>query len=182
MELIVLIGPKHSGKTVVGRELALLCSCGFADLDEHIAEKCGKSVRTLFTEGAEIFRDEETAALSALLEQEKPRTPALLVIATGGGIVDNPDALALLKKNKSAVTIYLDVNIQTAWDRIIKSGELPPFLANGNPQEDHRLLHERRAGAYRQMASFAVNAEGKTPAEIAREIKDDLLRHSSVDP
>ena len=182
MKFVVLFGPKHSGKTAVGRELALLCSYGFCDLDGYIAERCGKSVRTLYTQGTEIFRKEETAALSDLLEPEMPHLQAPLVIASGGGIIDNPDVLALLKKKQSVVTVYLDVSVQTAWERISRAGDLPPFLAGDNPRETHRLLHERRADAYRQYALFTVKAEDKNPAEIAREITELLSHRSSIGP
>jgi shikimate kinase len=178
MQLIILTGPKHSGKTSAGKELALLLSCGFVDLDDVIARQSGKSPRALFAEGPEIFRKAEEAALAAILETGgtgAAHGPSRLVIAAGGGIIDNPGALVLLQGAgapavPSGVLIFLDVSAETAWKRISGEGELPPFLNVENPQAAHRSLHERRSGAYRRLASFIVNAENKSPVEIAGEI------------
>jgi shikimate kinase len=167
MRFIILLGPKHSGKTSVSRALAPLLSCNFVDLDDYITQRTGKLPRALYLEGPEIFRAAETDALAALFETEMPSP---LVIASGGGLIDNPDALALLKKNASAVSVFLDVSAKTAWERISSDNELPPFLKTENPKETHRSLHERRAAAYRQLASLVIDADNKTPGEIAREI------------
>ncbi|GHV82281.1 hypothetical protein AGMMS49991_08390 [Spirochaetia bacterium] len=74
--------------------------------------------------------------------------------------------------------VYLEVSAATAWARIernaVETGELPPFLSGGlspaAPQETHRLLHERRAAAYREIAALTVYGDGKTPEELGREI------------
>ena len=168
MRFIVIVGPKHSGKTSVGRELASLLSGDFADLDDLITQQNGKSPRALYIEGPEVFKKAEAEALAALFALKDKEPP--LVIASGGGLVDNPGALALLKKNTAAISVFLDVPAQTAWERISKEGELPPFLRTENPRETHRSLHERRAAAYRQLASFTIKADEKAPGEIAREI------------
>jgi shikimate kinase len=173
MRFIVLVGPKHSGKTSAGKALALLLSCGFVDLDELIAQRSGKSPRALYGEGPEIFKKAEAGALAALLESETAGPSSSLVIASGGGLVDTPDALSIMGRFQIAA-VFLDVSAQVAWERIRAEGELPPFLRTENPEGTHRALHERRSAAYRQLASLAINADGKSPQEIAQEIKDGL--------
>ncbi|GHV95953.1 shikimate kinase [Spirochaetia bacterium] len=170
MKNIFLTGPKHSGKTSVARALASLYSCDFIDLDNLIEERTGESPRTLYTKGADVFRKAEAEALTALLE---PGTTARRVVATGGGIIDNPKALALLENN-AALLVCLTISADTAWERIIGApgGELPPFLKTENPRETHRVLHERRTAGYRQIAGIIIEAEGKKPEEIAKEIFD----------
>jgi shikimate kinase len=183
MGLIILTGPKHSGKTTAGRALAEQCAGTFIDLDELVEKRTGKSPRTLFKEGPEVFRRAEAEALQSLLNSEAQAGRAngkFRIVAAGGGLVDNSKAVDLLKKPGTAILVYLDVSVETAWDRIKasaeKSGELPPFLNTADPQETHRLLHERRAAAYREIAAFTVQAEGKTPEELGREI----FRHYST--
>ena len=173
MRFIVLMGPKHSGKTSAGKALASLLSCGFVDLDELIAQKSGKSPRTLYSEGPEIFRKAEAETLAALLESEMAKLSSSLVIASGGGLVDNLDALSVMRRFQIA-TVFLDVPAKVTWDRIKAEGELPPFLKTENPEGTHRTLHERRSAAYRQLASLAIKAGDKSPQEIAREIRDGL--------
>ncbi|MDR0456591.1 MAG: shikimate kinase [Treponema sp.] len=174
MRFIVLLGPKHSGKTSAGKELADLLFCGFVDLDDYITRRTGKSPRTLYIEGPEVFKKAETAAMAAIFEPETAEFPPPLVIASGGGLIDNPDALSLLEHNTAVISVFLDISVKTAWERIREAGELPPSLKTENPEETHRFLHERRAAAYRQLASLIIKADGKNPRQIAQEIFDRL--------
>jgi shikimate kinase len=201
MGLILLTGPKHSGKTSAGLALAGLSGGRFADLDEIIAERTGKSPRSLYREGAEVFKKAEAEALewilsalrgglfpdgqcqrehdlSAPLHPHTAEAGGLCVIASGGGIIDNAEALALLAERPSVKIVYLEVSAETAWERIRASAEtgggLPPFLDTADPRETHRLLHTRRAAAYRQHAAITIDAENKAPPDIAREILSRL--------
>jgi shikimate kinase len=175
MEDIFLVGPKHSGKTSAGKALAVLCFGRFVDLDELVTERTGKSPRALYTEGPAVFRKAEAGALAALIGS-KP--PGLRIVAAGGGLTDNPDALALLEKTKTALPVYLNISAETAWKRISGAAgeELPPFLKTDKPRETHRALHERRAAACRKFARFTIEAEQKNPEEIAREILERLKK------
>jgi shikimate kinase len=174
MNTLVLTGPKHAGKTSAGRALAALVSGSFTDLDEYIYTQTGKTPRTLYTESPGIFKKAEAEVLGTLLEAgENPQgSGGFAVIAAGGGIIDNPGALARCEKS-GAVPVYLEVSAETAWERIRRAAEtggLPPFLQTSHPEETHRALHERRAAAYRAWARFTVRGEGKSPEEIAGEI------------
>jgi shikimate kinase len=95
------------------------------------------------------------------------------VLAAGGGIIDNEDALAILKGPRFRM-VYLAVSAETAWERIRgeqeRTGELPPFLNTADPLKTHRQLHERRAAAYGTLAELTIQGEGKSPEDIAGEI------------
>ena len=172
MKDIFLTGPKHSGKTRAGKALASLCSCEFIDLDELITQRTGKSARQLYIEGKEIFQKAETEAAESLASGSG--NEQLRVVAAGGGMIDNQDAIAIIKK-LNAVVVYLSIDAASAWDRIAKSpGGLPLFLQTENPQETHRALHERRAAAYSQMADIVIEAGEKQSEEIAAEIKSKI--------
>jgi len=168
---IILIGPKHSGKTSVGRALAQLCSCEFIDLDELIRERTRESPRQLFIKGQAVFQKAEAQAVEALFGGDGAGLGAKgqRVIATGGGIIDNAEAVALLKKT-GAKKVFIDISAKSAWGRIAVRKELPPFLRTKNPQKTHRVLHKRRSSAYRYFADIVIKAEGKAPEEIAEEI------------
>jgi shikimate kinase len=171
MKTVILTGPKHSGKTSAGRALASLCSCEFIDIDDLILQGTGKSPRQLYSEGPAVFQKAEARATAALFDEDDGEGQR--VIAAGGGIIDNEEAAAALKKTGAAV-VYLDISAERAWNRIAKSGELPPFLRTDNPRETHRVLHERRAAAYSRIADIVIEAGGKTPQEIAEEILSHL--------
>ncbi|MDR1058835.1 MAG: AAA family ATPase [Treponema sp.] len=194
--VFLLTGPKYSGKSTVGRILAETWGCPFVDLDILIEEQCGRSPRELYREGAEVFRKAEAAALSSLLaarpkggravlhcpqpeESQKPGVSAETVVAAGGGLIDNEEALQLLegvlKKGRPELEIIcLEVSAETAWERIRRaaeeSGELPVFLQTADPKETHRNLHNRRMGGYKKLARRVLEGVNKDPQAIAGEI------------
>ena len=180
--LILLTGPKHSGKTSAGRALARLIRARFVDLDELIEARTGKSPRSLYREGAHLFKAAEAEALEYLLSLPDPGvSPAIRVAAAGGGLIDNRRAMDLLQdpfRNRQGpggvLRIYLEIPAETAWKRIRrdarKTGELPPFLGVEDPRGVHAALHARRAQAYREAADIILDAKGRSPAGIAREI------------
>ncbi|MDR2144668.1 MAG: prolipoprotein diacylglyceryl transferase [Treponema sp.] len=171
--LVVLLGPKHSGKTSAGKVLADTLAVPFYDLDTLVEKETGKSPRVLYSQGEEVFRSAEYAVLNTFLETAAGKTgrknlsgfPA--VLATGGGIIDNRKATALLSGKYTK--ICLETGAETAWERIA-AGPLPAFLPPENPEDAHRLLHERRTKAYRAFAGLTIPVEGKTPEAIAAEI------------
>ena len=172
MRQIFILGPKHSGKTCVGKELALLLKCNFTDLDVLIEEQTGKTSRDLYIESQELFEKAEKNALEASLLLKE--TNAFHIIACGGGIIDNPKAFDLLKNAKNAVSVCLVVSADTAWQRINAKGMLPPFLNTEKPGENHRNLHKRRCEEYQKLACIKINANSLSPNEIAAQITEKL--------
>ncbi|MDR2483554.1 MAG: shikimate kinase [Treponema sp.] len=170
METAVLIGPKHTGKTSVGRALAGLLDVPFIDLDEAVTARTGKTPRALYREGPEVFRAAETEALRSLLEETAGRR----VIAAGGGTADNAAASALLVNTAGVRLLYIEVSEETAWERIQlaagRTGELPPFLNTANPRETHRALYTRRAAACRALAHITAAGENAAPEAIAQRL------------
>ena len=183
--VILITGPKHSGKTLCAKALAKIIKAETVDLDELIEKETGQTPRELYKESPEKFKKAEARALASLINPPNP--PECLVIAAGGGLIDNSEALALLTEpfvppgRGEIITVYLEVSPETAWQRILYTaagGELPPFLNTenpaGNPEETHLVLHKRRAKAYKALAQLTINAENKTPEKIAGEIAGSL--------
>jgi shikimate kinase len=121
--------------------------------------------------------------MAAVAEASPSKATGLLrVISLGGGVIDNSEAVEVLKKS-GATVVYLSVSADTAWQRIAGKGDLqgksfddlPPFLKTNNPQETHRSLHNKRVTAYQKFADIAIDAEGKTPEEIAKEILNRVI-------
>ncbi|MDR2185955.1 MAG: shikimate kinase [Treponema sp.] len=177
--IIVLVGPKHAGKTSAGRALASLRGGVFIDLDVLLEEQTGSSPRELYRKGPDLFRRAETEALANALAPDSKTGLSTRIIAAGGGIIDNPSAVDLLRTSGAAL-VYLEVPPETAWERIRQSGGLPPFLDAADPETAHRELHLRRGALYKKITPITVAADRGSPGDIGREI-DRLLkerRHS----
>jgi len=137
---IILTGFMGTGKTSVGREVAARLGRRFVDLDDLIVARAGKPIPQIFAEDGEpAFR-----ALEAAVCQEL-RTPAGLVIATGGGAVLDPanrEALAA-----GGVLICLDATPATIVARLAgKDGR--PLLAGQELSQRVVALLNQRAPAY----------------------------------
>ncbi|OQA63486.1 MAG: Shikimate kinase 1 [Spirochaetes bacterium ADurb.Bin269] len=177
---LILLGMKHSGKSTVGRELASQTGRLFFDTDDEIRALTGKTARHIWDEGGQtLFAQKETEACAHILEaySNDARTENGLVIATGGGIADNPEALQLL--GSRGTLIYLDVSFSTLFSRILHSaerdGRLPGFLQGGDPKELFTKLSARRSQIYVTIADIRISAEGKTPSEISHTIMELVL-------
>lgn len=160
MKNIVLIGFMGTGKSVLGRRLALRLNRKFIDTDQEIEHITGKTVAQIFARcGIIRFRSEEALLVKKLSRREG------LVIATGGGMVLNPDNVRRLQKN--GVFIGLVAAPEIIYHRV-KNKKNRPLLAKGNLQEQiERLLQERR-GAY-DVAEYTVDT-GIFPPEKAVEM------------
>jgi shikimate kinase len=188
--IIIIIGPKHSGKTTCAKALEKTLGWEAVDLDELIMLKNGKSPRELFIESPESFKEAEAFALASLLKPEETECPpaaspvkrqSSFIIATGGGLIENSQAMALLSAAASStrkiITVYLEISAESAWQRITETaagGKLPPFLNKENPKESHFALHQRRAEACKAAADIIVSSENKNPEDIAMEIAKQL--------
>ncbi|MDR1867649.1 MAG: AAA family ATPase [Treponema sp.] len=167
-----MVGPKHVGKTRVGHALAEHCNGTFIDLDAVIERYTGKSPRQLYRESVQTFQRSEAETLELVL-QEHTKPDTVYVLATGGGIADNKEALKIVQ-TKDICCVYLSVSADTAWNRIAAEPELPAFLQTESAQEQHRQLHERRATVYASIAQLIINAEQKSPMELAEYIANKL--------
>ncbi len=174
-ERIFLMGPPGSGKSAVGRQLAALLGWRFLDTDELVERAAGCDISELFTrEGELAFRDREATALATATEE--PR----VVIATGGGIGEREENLALMRERGWVVTLWVTPDV--AWERMRRSsaeqgrqvGELRPLLRGDEPLTRLRALIERRRGWY-ERADELLAAEEATPEWLAARIVAGLV-------
>ncbi len=121
------MGCKHCGKSTQGRLLAQKLGVTFFDTDDVIGQIRGVDFRTLYkTKGVGEFCLAEEEACSKIIRENES---SQLVIATGGGICDNPPALQELRVCDKFVFLRLDIDYSIA--RImakIEQNEMGTFI------------------------------------------------------
>ncbi|MFA5110032.1 MAG: shikimate kinase [Desulfobaccales bacterium] len=100
---LVLIGYRATGKTSVGARLAEILHRPFVDLDQVLVEEAGRPiVEIVAADGWEEFRrlEKELAA--------RYRHAWGQVLATGGGVVLDPENVAALRENGIIIWLTAD--------------------------------------------------------------------------
>ena len=149
------------GKSSTGRELAERLGARFIDLDDEIAVRTGRSIPEIFREGGEpAFRAAELQALQDVLDRADAAAGDT-VLALGGGTLTVPQARELVFARTRC--FWLRTRLETIRERLGAADASRPLFA------DAEALYARRGAIYSQ-APFAVDTDGKTPAEVAGEI------------
>jgi len=169
--ILALTGFMAAGKSTAGRMLAATLKWQFIDLDSEIERRAGRSIREIFSvDGEDRFRELEAEALRAALED----TSGPRVIALGGGTFIQPGNAELLR-HRGARVVFLELPLEQLFQRCRGmcegSDRNPRPLAES--EEAFAALYAQRLPSYRQ-ADLVVDAEEKTPEQIAREIARSL--------
>lgn len=163
---VTLVGYRGTGKSTVARMLADRLACPWVDADSIVEQRAGCSIRQIFEEqGEPAFRALERDALRELLAADK------LVVAAGGGAVLDPRNRTAMQN--SGPVIWLTARLETILQRLREdesSRERRPALTNLQQHAEVERLLADREPLYREVATFAVVTDGRTPCDIADEI------------
>ena len=128
MKSIILIGYMGSGKTTVGRQLAMALGRTFYDLDWYIEMRYHRSVAQLFAErGEEGFREMERNMLHEAAEFED------IVLSCGGGtpcFFDNMDYICSVSES-----VYLKATPEVLCQHLKMRKVERPLLQGKNEEE-----------------------------------------------
>lgn len=159
---IFIVGPMGSGKTTVGKIVANELFLEFHDTDATIEKKTGVTIDWIFDiEGEQGFRKRETLVLKDLVALNS------IVLATGGGIVIEPENRELLAAR--GTVFYLHTPLSTQIDRTSKDKDRP-LLKGQDPSKVLSDLQESRQAFYEEVADHIINTENKNGSEVANEI------------
>ena len=155
---LYLVGMMGSGKTSTGRPLAERLGYGFVDADAVIEQAAGCSIPDIFDRDGEAgFRSLESQVLSAISQRHS------LVVATGGGVVTQPENWGLLH---SGIVIWLDVVPDQLLQRLKADSSVRPLLQTADPEAAlNTLLNERRPLYAEADLTVVINEE--TPETVA---------------
>jgi shikimate kinase/3-dehydroquinate synthase len=136
-----------AGKSTLGAEVAERLGRPFHDVDREVEQAHG-DIWTLFEEqGESAFRELEARFVREACGRREPA-----VIAVGGGAVETRELLEGL----DALVVLLDVDADTAWERV--QGSRRPLARD---EAEFRARHERRRPLYEQVADTrAHDADG----------------------
>jgi shikimate kinase len=158
---VILCGFMGTGKTTVGKIVASRLKWRFADTDHLIERKQGRTISAIFAEDGEpAFRKLESEMVATL------RHVRCMVIATGGGILLNPDNRDALQR--SGLVICLDAPAEEIVARLAAHTDRP-LLAAPDPKSRVAELMAARTAAYAAIKHH-VNTAGKTPEQIAQAV------------
>lgn len=128
MKRIILVGYMGSGKTTVGRQLAMALGLSFYDLDWYIEMRYHRTVAQIFAErGEDGFREIERNMLHEVAEFED------IVLSCGGGtpcFFDNMEYL-----NQMGETVYLQAAPEVLAMHL-KMGKVERPLIKGKTDEE----------------------------------------------
>jgi shikimate kinase len=158
----ILIGPPGSGKSTVGKALSRELSTSFADTDELIVEREGKSIKEIFAESGEPgFRAIEREVVLHALKANYG------VLALGGGSILIPEVREAVSANKAQV-IFLRIGITNVLARIGAKGDRP--LVSADPETQWRKIFEERENIYSELATVEIATDNQKPYEVARDL------------
>ena len=163
---LFLIGPMGAGKSAVGRQLARLLHLEFLDSDEEIESRTGVDIPFIFEkEGEEGFRKREVKVIDELSQREG------VVLATGGGAVEDAESRSRL--GARGFVVYLYTSVEQQLDRT-KRGRNRPLLDSDNKAQVLEELMTTRDPLYREIADLTVDTDGRSVQTVAREIHESL--------
>lgn len=176
---LFLIGYRGTGKTTVGALAAERLGWRFVDADALLQQRAGRSIAEIFAAGGEpAFRELEQQIVAELAQRQDH------VIALGGGAVlrqANRDALAAA----DGVVVWLTASADCLAQRLAQDAATAaqrPALTGQSPEAEIATLLGEREPLYRQCAAWAVDTQGRSPAEIAADILKRLAASGDAGP
>lgn len=163
---VVLTGFMGTGKTVTGQMLASRLKLPFIDTDKEVETATGLNPEEIFHRyGEKRFRSEESLAIARVSQHEG------CVIATGGGVVLNPDNMVNLRRK--GVIILLEARPEVIARRA-SSNDTRPLLSMDNREQGQLLEHiealmEQRAPHYEDH-DFRIDTSEAEPALLVSQI------------
>jgi shikimate kinase len=158
---LALAGFMGTGKSSVARLACEYLQFEFVDTDDLIESQTGKSIADIFSQNGEgAFRALERKIVQDLSARRNT------VIATGGGLIVQPENLADLKTH--ALVVCLWASPEVIWERV-RSQTHRPLLQTPDPTARIRQLLEERKQSYHQ-ADVMILTDHRSPKEVVQQV------------
>lgn len=145
---IVLTGMRGSGKTTIGKKLAVEIKAKFMDIDNEIQRLEKKNITEIVEKkGWKYFREKENLLIKKLNQKKR------VIIATGGGSMIEQKNRSLLKKN--GIVVFLHCPIEILKKRI----ENDPLSTSQRPElKNLKTLFKERKKSYYDSADLIIDS------------------------
>jgi shikimate kinase len=150
-----------SGKSTVGPLVAERLGWSFVDVDDVIEAEAGCTIPELFRrDGEAAFRERERVTIARLAGADA------LVLALGGGAIEDADMRSLLLDAPETLMVHLEVELVTTLARCRGTEHLRPVLAD---QANLASRYSRRLPLYRK-AHVSIAVDTLTPEQVTEAI------------
>ncbi len=160
---IYLTGIMSCGKTVKGKRVARILDWEFVDADEYIEKISGRTIKQLFAEGENVFRNWESKAMYELSQRKN------LVVATGGGAILRDVNVSMMKL--SGIVVLIERKLEDILSNV--NTDTRPLLKDG--KEKLISIYESRKDRYYSTCDVVVKSYEydiyKTVKDIVKVIK-----------
>jgi shikimate kinase len=160
---IVLIGYRGTGKSSVGKVLAIQLARTLVSTDAEIVRRAGKPIPEIVAqEGWDHFRDLESEVCRDFSGSDR------LVIDTGGGAILRLENARMLKQNGQV--FWLTASIPSIVARIAGDTQRPSLTGTNSFIEEIKDVLRERAPKYEAAADFVVPTDGRSIDSVIQEI------------
>jgi shikimate kinase len=160
---LFLIGYRCTGKTTIGKSVAMTIDWSFVDSDIWVIKECGKSIKEIIdSKGWEAFRLMERSAIKQICAKNRQ------VVATGGGVV--LDKANIKAMQTSGMVIWLGASAETIQKRMLQdknSGNFRPALTDKGRMEEIEDMLLKRNPYYESASDFSILTDDVPVAEIS---------------
>jgi shikimate kinase len=167
---LVLIGYRATGKTSRGARLAEVLQRPFVDLDQVLVQEAGRSVAEIVAQGGwGEFRRLEKELVA------RYRDARGLVLATGGGVVLDPDNVTALRENGILIWVTADPSViqaRLAQDQPRDANR--PSLTGGDTIREAAAVAEERAPLYQAAAQIRIDTTHKSVPQVVELVLEAL--------
>ncbi len=163
---LFLIGYSCSGKTTVGKSIAMTIDWSFVDSDLLVIKKNGNSIKDIIdTAGWDAFRRMERSTLRQICTKDRQ------VVATGGGVVLDADNIKAMKA--SGTVVWLEASAATIQERMRQdknTENFRPALTDKGRMEEIEDMLLKRNPYYESASDFSIHTDDVPFDEITQNI------------
>jgi shikimate kinase len=160
---IVLIGYRGTGKSTIGRLLAVRLGRELVSTDAEIVERAQRTIPEIVTqEGWEYFRNLESDICRELGVRDR------LMVDTGGGAILREKNVEALKKN--GVLFWLTASVETIVKRIGRDNQRPSLTGTKSFVDEIQEVLRERTPKYQAAADHIIATDDRSINQVVEHV------------